>query len=118
MEVIIAVIAVFVVGYLLGKKTPKQKEVIIPTVNPAPAMPIVEKDNIVVKPQLNIKKADIESLTLSAEQNAVFNELNSGTMNAYVTGKAGTGKSVLLPVSYTHLDVYKRQVLIKSPSMS
>lgn len=45
---------------------------------------------------LNIKKIDISSITLSDEQKHVFDFLEANSSNAYVTGKAGTGKSALL----------------------
>lgn len=46
--------------------------------------------------KLNVEKADVGSVRLSNEQKAVFNAINDTNDNVYVTGKAGTGKSLLL----------------------
>lgn len=48
------------------------------------------------KPKLNVKQIDISSIKLSDEQSMIFNLLETTNDNYYVTGKAGTGKSVLL----------------------
>lgn len=55
--------------------------------NPTPSTP---------KPKLNVKQIDISNVKLSDEQSKIFNLLETTNDNYYVTGKAGTGKSVLL----------------------
>lgn len=46
--------------------------------------------------KLNVKNVDISNVTLGAEQRAVHKVLEETDQNVYVTGKAGTGKSILL----------------------
>jgi ATP-dependent DNA helicase PIF1 len=48
------------------------------------------------KPALNVKQVDASSLKLSSEQANVLNLIETTNVNFFVTGKAGTGKSVLL----------------------
>lgn len=48
------------------------------------------------KPRLNEKQLDISDITLSDEQNKIFEILENSFDNVFVTGKAGTGKSILL----------------------
>lgn len=48
------------------------------------------------KPKLNVQQADISKIKLSGEQEKIFNLLETTNDNYYITGKAGTGKSVLL----------------------
>lgn len=62
------------------------------------------------KPQLNIKKNIISDINLSEEQQAVFKLIEGSMANVYVTGKAGTGKSVLLQYFVEHTD--KRTVVV------
>lgn len=62
------------------------------------------------KPQLNVKKTDVSEISLSAEQQAVFKLVESSMANVYVTGKAGTGKSVLLQYFVEHTE--KRTVVV------
>jgi ATP-dependent DNA helicase PIF1 len=57
---------------------------------------LLAKAEPVTKPKLNVKQADISSIRLSDEQSRIFNLLETTNDNYYVTGKAGTGKSVLL----------------------
>jgi len=52
--------------------------------------------NVMAKPRLNIKKDTIHDIKLSEDQQAIFETLDKGLSNAYITGKAGTGKSILL----------------------
>ena len=85
--IIIGVIAF--VAYIAGsgnKSKPKTTYSATPRV---PAKPVT-------KPKLNIKQADISSIKLSIEQNKIFNLLETTNDHYYITGKAGTGKSVLL----------------------
>lgn len=46
--------------------------------------------------KLNTKQVDFENIILSDEQTEFFKLINENMTNAYITGKAGTGKSVLL----------------------
>lgn len=48
------------------------------------------------KPKLNVKQVDISTIKLSSEQDKIFNLIETTNDNYYITGKAGTGKSVLL----------------------
>ena len=50
----------------------------------------------VSKSQLNIKKVDLSDIKLSEEQQQLFNKLENSAGNIFITGKAGTGKSILL----------------------
>ncbi len=49
-----------------------------------------------VKPKLNQPVKDLSAINLSPEQANLFNVLEKTTANVFITGKAGTGKSVLL----------------------
>lgn len=57
---------------------------------------LLAKAEPVTRPKLNIKQADISKLRLSDEQSKIFNLIETTNDNHYITGKAGTGKSVLL----------------------
>lgn len=48
------------------------------------------------KPKLNEKQLDISDIELSDEQKKIFEILENTSDNVFITGKAGTGKSVLL----------------------
>lgn len=48
------------------------------------------------KPKINLKQIDISNITLSEEQQRIFKKIESSNENFFITGKAGTGKSVLL----------------------
>jgi ATP-dependent DNA helicase PIF1 len=54
----------------------------------------INKPNTPTK--LNVRKANIENVKLSSEQQKVFDNIENKKDNIYVTGKAGTGKSLLL----------------------
>lgn len=99
MEFIVGIIIIFVIGYFIGSSN-KSTNVNNTTNDLKPNGTVVPKevqnDQIIVKPRLNIKKADLSSIELSAEQKRIFHLLNDDLVNAYITGKAGTGKSVLL----------------------
>lgn len=58
-------------------------------------------------PKLNVEKADVETIELSSEQKALYDVIENTDDNIYITGKAGTGKSVLLEylVKYTRKTV-------------
>lgn len=89
MEWLIIIGIVGIVAYAAGssnKPRAKTTRLAAPT---EPAKPVT-------KPRLNIKQADISSIKLSAEQDRIFNLLETTNDHYYITGKAGTGKSVLL----------------------
>lgn len=48
------------------------------------------------KPKLNERRLDISDITLSDEQKKILEILENTSDNVFITGKAGTGKSVLL----------------------
>jgi ATP-dependent DNA helicase PIF1 len=48
------------------------------------------------KPKLNQRVLDVATTELSDEQRQLFDILEEGNSNVFITGKAGTGKSVLL----------------------
>jgi DNA replication protein DnaC len=52
--------------------------------------------NINNKLRLNEKRIDFSKMTLSSEQKELFNKIENTKENIFITGKAGTGKSLLL----------------------
>ena len=58
-----------------------------------------------------IEKSSIQFITTRHEQGAAF----MADVYGRLTGKTGVCLSTLGPVSYTHLDVYKRQVYLFTP---
>lgn len=63
--------------------------------------------------KLNERQIDISSLTLSEEQQALAQEIEETTAHFFVTGKAGTGKSVLLQ----HIkQTSKKQFVVVAPT--
>jgi len=62
------------------------------------------------KPRLNIPNIDISDIKLSDEQQKLFEMLESTNNNVFVTGRAGTGKSVLL--QYFKQNSKKRLVVV------
>ncbi|MEK7470672.1 MAG: PIF1 family ATP-dependent DNA helicase [Patescibacteria group bacterium] len=63
-----------------------------------------------IKPRLNEKQIDISNIELSDEQKKLFDLLEKTNNNVFVTGKAGTGKSVLL--QYFKQNSQKRLVVL------
>jgi hypothetical protein len=59
---------------------------------------------------INQKAIDIENITLSREQELVFEKLESTENNYFITGKAGTGKSLLL--EYFKLKSNKKLIVV------
>lgn len=47
-------------------------------------------------PKLNVKQVDLSSIILSSQQEKLLNKIESSNSNIFITGKAGTGKSILL----------------------
>lgn len=62
------------------------------------------------KPRLNIKQADISKITLSEEQKKLAMIVGISENNIFITGKAGTGKSVLL--QYIRQNITKNLVVV------
>jgi Cdc6-like AAA superfamily ATPase len=48
------------------------------------------------KPKLNAKQIDLSSIKLSSQQEKLLNEIENSNKNIFITGRAGTGKSMLL----------------------
>lgn len=88
MEIIAIISIIFGIGYLLGKSGKTKKE--------SNVKPLIKNDTPVEKPKLNIKQDDVESISLSEEQKEVFNLIEHTSTSVFITGKAGTGKSMLL----------------------
>lgn len=98
MEFIVGIIIIFVISYFIGSSNNStlnntishgtEKEKLEPKKE--------QKDNVILKPRLNIKNVDLSNIDLSTDQKRIFELVNDENINAYITGKAGTGKSVLL----------------------
>lgn len=67
-----------------------------PKTKPTSSTVPVKPTNLVTRPKLNVRQTDISSIKLSVEQGKIFNLLETTNDHYYITGKAGTGKSVLL----------------------
>lgn len=63
--------------------------------------------------KLNVEKADADTVRLSGEQKAVFETIENSLENVYITGKAGTGKSLLLEYFVSHT---KKTVAVVAPT--
>jgi len=70
----------------------------------------VKKDDMKLNKKLNKEKEEIEKIKLGEEQKIVFERLENSTDNIFITGKAGTGKSVLL--KYFKHKSSKRMVVV------
>lgn len=75
-----------------------------PTYNP------MQKTTVAPKPKLNIKQIDISDIKLSPEQQKLFEKLENTNNHIFITGKAGTGKSILL--QYFKQNSHKRLVVV------
>lgn len=64
-------------------------------------------------PKLNVEKADADSVKLSAEQQKVYDTIENSNSNVYITGKAGTGKSLLLEYFVGHT---RKTVAVVAPT--
>lgn len=62
-----------------------------------------------IKPKINLKQIDISNIKLSNEQQKIFERLENSNEHIFITGKAGTGKSVLL--QYFKLKTAKKVVV-------
>lgn len=67
----------------------------------------------VVPPKLNVEKADVDSVKLSGEQQKIYDIIENSNSNVYVTGKAGTGKSLLLEYFVGHT---RKTVAVVAPT--
>lgn len=61
-------------------------------------------------PRLNVQQIDISSITLSSQQKKLFDIIENTNNNLFITGRAGTGKSVLL--QYFKQKTTKRVVVV------
>ena len=89
MEWLIGFGIVAVIAYVAGSSSESKKKVYSKPSSTQPTKPVT-------KPRLNVKQADISSIKLSDEQSDIYNLLETTNDHYYITGKAGTGKSVLL----------------------
>ena len=87
MEWLIIIGVIAVIAYVAGQSSSGNKSRPTYASRPSTNKP---------KPKLNVKQVDISSIKLSDEQSKIFNLLETTNDNYYITGKAGTGKSVLL----------------------
>lgn len=61
-------------------------------------------------PTLNLQEIDVSEIKLSAEQQKLFDRFENTSSHMFITGKAGTGKSVLL--QYIKLHTQKNIVVV------
>jgi ATP-dependent DNA helicase PIF1 len=108
MEWILVIGVVAFIAYATGRSTSGKIKTIQKTYTSPPSPP----PNSPHKPQpkLNVQQADISTIKLSNEQSGIFNLVETTNDNYYVTGKAGTGKSVLL--QYFVENTGKRAVVV------
>jgi ATP-dependent DNA helicase PIF1 len=84
-------VVVYVAGR--GQSRSNEKSHVVKSSHPDPAPSSLA---IQSKRKLNVSRADTSSIKLSDEQDRIFKRLKETSRNYYITGKAGTGKSVLL----------------------
>lgn len=60
-----------------------------------------------VHEELNVRQIDISNIDLSKEQEQMFEKMETSNAHMFITGKAGTGKSVLLSYfkNYSHKNI-------------
>lgn len=63
--------------------------------------------------KLNVEKMDVDSVKLSNEQQRIYDIIESSNSNVYITGKAGTGKSLLLEYFVGHT---RKTVAVVAPT--
>lgn len=85
------VVFVYLLSYLGDKRSANRAQYLHEKEQQKP-----QESKVVTKPRLNVKQADISNIKLSSEQEKIFNLLETTNDHYYITGKAGTGKSVLL----------------------
>lgn len=89
MEFLLILGVIFGVGYFFGRSKDKKSA-------PPAYSPKVIKNESEDRATINVEREDVEEVKLSPEQEKVFNLLEETNSNYYITGKAGTGKSMLL----------------------
>lgn len=99
MEILILIGLIILVSYFVNKSGSSNNYK--PKINNTSYKSPLASD-IPVKTQLNVKKMEVSNISLSSEQQAVFKIINTTKENVYITGKAGTGKSVLLQYFVEH----------------
>jgi hypothetical protein len=70
----------------------------------------IKRQTVVPKRRMNERRADLSRVTLSREQQSLFEKLEKTTSHIFVTGKAGTGKSLLL--QYFRQNTSKRNAVV------
>lgn len=103
MELLFIIGGIWLIAYLWDKLTISSK-----STNIQPQYFSVQ--NPPAPKTVNVKQVDIEDIKLSDEQANVFNALETTNNFFYITGKAGTGKSVLL--RYFVANTRKRVVVV------
>lgn len=100
MEWLIILGIVGIIGYVAGQsssnKSFSQTKYKAPKELSYKPTTVAQKPKGKPKPVMNIKQIDVSSVKLSDEQAKIFNLIETTNDNYYITGKAGTGKSVLL----------------------
>jgi hypothetical protein len=93
MEVLITVLLLGFSWLILHKpkRTPRVSGNSVNQTHISTQKPVIEQPK-----KLNVERQDISGLTLSDEQQKIFDIIESTKESMYITGKAGTGKSVLL----------------------
>lgn len=64
-------------------------------------------------PTLNLQEIDVSEIKLSDEQQKLFNRFENTKSHMFITGKAGTGKSVLLQYIKLHT---QRNIVVVAPT--
>lgn len=64
-------------------------------------------------PKLNVEKVEVDSVKLSDEQQKIYDIIENSSDNVYITGKAGTGKSLLLEYFVSHT---RKTVAVVAPT--
>lgn len=77
------------------------------------AVPVLENQQASRTKRLNEKQLEMDALTLSSEQQGIFDVLENQNRNLFITGKAGTGKSALLQY-FKHKT--KKRVVVVAPT--
>ncbi len=97
MEIILLLLGTLAAGYYIGKAKPKDSSREQKNQNPLTVSEkLVEHVKSEHLPKLNTTPLEVDHIKLSTEQEQVFHLIEEGNANVYVTGKAGTGKSMLL----------------------
>lgn len=64
-------------------------------------------------PQLNLQEIDVSEISLSPEQQKLFDRFENTSSHMFITGKAGTGKSVLLQYIKLHT---QKDIIVVAPT--